>query len=308
MTRDYSGARNSGVDRLETMRVFVAVAETRGFAPAARRLALSPPAVTRAVAALEERVGTRLLHRTTRIVRLTEAGSRFLADCKRILGEIEEAEASAAGSHAEPRGQLGVTAPVMFGRMYVAPVVLDFLARHPRVTARMLFLDRLTDLIEEGLDVAVRIAHLPDSSLHAVRVGSVRRVVCASPEYLAERGAPRTPADLSQHDAIVFSLGAAPEEWSFASGETLNPASRLIVNSNDVAIAAAVAGGGVARVLSYQIAPELRAGKLQVVLAEFEPPPIPISVVYAEGRRAAGKVRAFVDFAVDRLRADESLS
>ncbi len=308
MTRDYSGARNSGVDRLETMRVFVAVAETRGFAPAARRLALSPPAVTRAVAALEERVGTRLLHRTTRIVRLTEAGSRFLADCKRILGEIEEAEASAAGSHAEPRGQLGVTAPVMFGRMYVAPVVLDFLARHPRVTARMLFLDRLTDLIEEGLDVAVRIAHLPDSSLHAVRVGSVRRVVCASPEYLAERGAPRTPADLSQHDAIVFSLGAAPEEWSFASGETLNPASRLIVNSNDVAIAAAVAGGGVARVLSYQIAPELRAGKLQVVLAEFEPTPIPISVVYAEGRRAAGKVRAFVDFAVDRLRADESLS
>jgi DNA-binding transcriptional LysR family regulator len=290
------------------MRVFVAVAEAQGFAPAARRLAMSPPAVTRAISALEERIGTRLLHRTTRIVRLTEAGNRFLVDCRRILGEIEEAEASAAGSHTEPRGQLAVTAPVMFGRMYVAPVVLDFLARHPRVTARMLFLDRLVDLIDEGLDVAVRIAHLPDSSLHAVRVGSVRRVVCASPDYLAARGTPRTPADLSQHDAIAFSLGASPEEWSFASSETVSPPTQLIVNSNDVAIAAAVAGRGVARVLSYQIAPELRAGKLQVVLGEFEPPPIPISVVYAEGRRAAAKVRAFVDFAVERLRADKSLN
>ena len=289
------------------MRVFVAVAEEQGFAPAARRLAMSAPAVTRAVAALEERIGTRLLHRTTRIVRLTEAGGRFLADCKRILGEIEEAEASAAGSHAEPRGQLAVTAPVMFGRMHVAPVVLEFLALHPRVTARMLFLDRVADLIDEGLDVAVRIAHLPDSSLHAVRVGSVRRVVCASPEYLAARGAPRVPADLSQHDAIALSLGAASEEWSFASGETFGPPARLVVNSNDVAIAAAIAGQGVTRVLSYQIASELHAGRLQVVLADFEPPAIPVSVVYAEGRRAAAKVRAFVDFAVERLRADRSL-
>ena len=295
------------MDRLESMRVFVAVAEDQGFAPAARRLAMSPPAVTRAVAALEERIGTRLFHRTTRIVRLTEAGDRYLADCKRILGEVEEAEASAAGSHAEPRGHLAVTAPVMFGRMHVAPVVLEFLARHPRVTARMLFLDRVADLIDEGLDIAIRIAHLPDSSLHAIRVGSVRRVVCASPEYLAARGTPRIPADLSQHDAIAFSLGPAAEEWSFASGATVTPLTRLVVNSNDVAIAAAAAGRGVARVLSYQIAPELRACRLQVVLAEFEPPPIPISVVYAEGRRAAAKVRAFVDFAVERLRADRSL-
>ena len=296
------------MDRLESMRVFIAVAETQGFAPAARRLAMSPPAVTRAVAALEERIGTRLLHRTTRIVRLTEAGGRFLADCKRILGEIEEAEVSAVGAHAEPRGQLAVTAPVMFGRMYVAPIVLDFLARHPRVTARMLFLDRIVDLIDEGLDVAVRIAHLPDSSLRAVRVGSVRWVVCASPEYLAARGTPRIPADLAQRDAIAFSLSTSPEEWSFASGETLSPPTQVVVNSNDVAIAAALAGRGLARVLSYQIAPELRAGELQIVLAEFEPPPIPISVVYAEGRRAAAKVRAFVDFAVERLRSDKSLN
>ena len=295
------------MDRLESMRVFVAVAEAEGFAPAARRLAMSPAAVTRAVAALEERIGAQLLRRTTRIVRLTEAGGRFLADCKRILAEIDEAESSAAGSHAEPRGQLAVTAPVMFGRMYVAPVALDFLARHPRVTTRLLFLDRVVDLIDEGLDVAIRIAHLPDSSLRAVQVGSVRRVVCAAPAYLAARGTPRTPADLARHDAIGFSVGALAEPWAFAYGETVSPPAQLVVNSNDVAIAAAIAGRGVARVLSYQIAPELRAGTLEIVLADFEPPRVPISVVYAEARRAAAKVRAFVDFAVERFRADASL-
>lgn len=295
------------MDRFEIMRVFAVVAEEQGFAPAARRLGMSPPAVTRAVSALEERIGTRLLHRTTRVVRLTEAGTRFLADCKRILGEIEEAEASAAGSHAEPRGELAVTAPVMFGRMHVAPIVFDFLARYPRVTARTLFVDRVVNLIDEGLDVAVRIAELPDSSLHAVGVGSVRRVVCASPDYLAARGAPRTPADLSALDAIGFSLSGSPEEWSFASGATISPPTQLLVNSMDVAVAAAVAGRGLTRVLSYQIVPELRAGRLEIVLAAFEPPPVPISVVYAEGRRAAAKVRAFVDFAVTRLRSDSSL-
>ncbi len=296
------------VDRFETMRVFVAVADAQGFAPAARRLAMSPPAVTRAVSALEERIGTRLLHRTTRVVRLTEAGTRFLADCKRILGEIEEAEASAAGSHAEPRGQLAVTAPVMFGRMHVAPIVLDFLTRYPQVSVRMLFRDRLVDLIDEGLDVAVRIAHLPDSSLRAVQVGTVRRVVCASPGYLAARGTPQRPAELARHEAIAFALGASPDGWAFASGETVSPQAQLVVNGNDVAIAAAVAGRGFARVLSYQIAPELQAGRLRIVLEAFEPPPLPISLVYAEGRRAAAKVRAFVDFAVERLRADKSLN
>ncbi|WP_239470567.1 LysR family transcriptional regulator [Archangium violaceum] len=299
------------MDRLETMRVFVAVAEEEGFAPAARRLAMSPPAVTRAIAALEERIGTRLLHRTTRIVRLTEAGGRFLTDCKRILGEIEEAEASAAGSHTEPRGQLGVTASMMFGRMFVAPILLDFLARHPHVTARTLLVDRVVDLVDEGLDVAVRIAHLSDSSLSAVRVGSVRRVVCASPRYLAEHGVPRTPAELSRFDALTFSSTASQQAWSFASGtrvQTVSPPTQLIVNTAEVAIAAAVAGRGVTRVLSYQIAPELLSGKLQIVLADFEPPPIPIHVVYLEGRRAHARVRSFVDFAVDRLRSEKSLN
>lgn len=299
------------MDRLETLRVFVAVAEEAGFAPAARRLAMSPPAVTRAIAALEERIGTRLLHRTTRIVRLTEAGSRFLTDCKRILGELEEAEASAAGSHTEPRGQLRVTASMMFGRMFVAPLLLDFLARHPHVMARMLLVDRVVDLVEEGLDVAIRIAHLADSSLSAVRVGSVRRVICASPRYLAEHGIPRTPAELSRFEVYMFSSSTTEPAWSFASGsrgQTVSPPTKLIVNTAEVAIAAAVAGRGLTRVLSYQIAPELSAGQLQIVLEDFEPPPIPIHVVYPEGRRANARVRAFVDFAVDRLRADKSLN
>jgi DNA-binding transcriptional LysR family regulator len=299
------------VDRLDTMRAFVAVAEGQGFAAAARRLAMSPPAVTRAIVALEDRIGTRLLHRTTRTVRLTEAGTRFLADCKRILGELDEAEASAAGSHAEPRGRLAVTASVMFGRMYVAPIVLDFLALNPLVTARMLFLDRVVDLVDEGLDAAVRIAHLPDSSLTAVRVGQMRRVVCAAPGYLERRGTPRRLDELREHDAIVFSQTEAADEWAFgagSAGETVRPPAKLIVNSSEVAIAAAVAGRGITRVLSYQAAAEVRAGRLAIVLDEFEPPAIPISVVYPEGRRAAAKVRAFVDFAVARLRADAALN
>jgi len=296
------------MDRFESMRIFVAVVEAQGFAPAARRLAMSPAALTRAVSALEQRIGARLLHRTTRIVRLTEAGERFLVDSKRILGELDEAEASAAGSHAEPQGQLAVTAPIMFGRMHIAPIVLDFLTRHPKVKARLLLLDRLVDLIDEGLDVAVRIAHLPDSSLRAVQVGSVRWVVCASPDYLAARGTPRAPADLAQHDAIAFSQSGMPGDWSFASGQTVDPRAQLVANGTDVPIAAAVAGRGLTRALSYQVAPEVRAGRLTIVLEEFEPPPLPISLVYAEGRRAAAKVRAFVDFAVERLRGDKSLS
>jgi len=296
------------MDRFETMRVFAAVAEAQGFAPAARRLGMSPPAVTRAVLALEERIGTRLLHRTTRIVRLTEAGARYLADCKRILVEIDEAEASAAGSHAEPRGQIGVTAPVMFGRMHVAPIVLDFLQRYPKLRTRLLFRDSLVDLIDEGIDVAIRIAHLPDSSLRAIPVGSVRRVVCASPSYLAAHGAPRTPEDLPQHETIASSASGGELEWTFASGKTIMIAPRFIVSGADVAISAAAAERGITRVLSYQIAPEVRAGKLEIILSEFEPPPLPVSVVYAEGLRAAAKVRAFVDFAVERLRADASLN
>ncbi len=290
------------------MRVFVAVAEAGGFASAARSLRASPPAVTRAVAALEDRIGARLLHRTTRTVRLTEAGARFLADARRILAELDEAEATAAGAHAEPRGQLAVTAPLLFGKMHVAPVVLDFLARHPAVSARTLFVDRVVDLMDEGIDVAVRIAVLPDSTLSAIRVGHVRRVVCAAPGYLARNGVPAVPRDLERFDCIGFQSGAAPAPWVFpaASGdgsETVRPPMRLLVNNADVAVEAAIAGRGITRVLSYQAAEAVRDGRLAVLLADREPPPVPVQLVHLEGRRAAARVRAFVDFATERLRA-----
>jgi DNA-binding transcriptional LysR family regulator len=292
------------------MRAFVAVADAGGFAAAARLLGLSPPAVTRAIAAIEERVGTRLLQRTTRVVRLTEAGTHYLADCKRILAEIDEAEASAAGSHGEPAGQLAVTAPVMFGRLFVAPLVFDFQARHPRVTARLLLVDRVVDLIEEGLHVAVRIANLADSSLSAARVGWLRRVVCASPGFLAAHGVPARPGDLEGQDSIAFGGSATPPGWTFpvaGRAETVGVAHRLAVNTADVAVAAAVAGRGFTRVLSYQSAAEVAAGRLVIVLEDFEPPPIPIHIVHPEGRRASARVRAFVDYAVERLRAEPSL-
>lgn len=298
-------------DRFQAMRAFTAVADDGGFAAAARRLSLSPPAVTRLIAGLEERLGVRLLHRTTRMVRLTEAGTRFLADCRRIIDEIEEAEASVAGSHGAPRGQIAVTAPILFGTRFVSPIVLEFLRRYPEMSVRTMLADRIVDLIDEGFDIAVRIAHLPDSSLSAIRVGSVRRVVCAAPRYLETNGVPRTPADLTRFEAITFSPSGATDDWRFESDAgtySVRPPSRLSVNTAEVAIAAAVTGRGLTRVLSYQIASELKAGRLRIVLAEHEPPPLPIHLVHREGRRAAAKVRAFVDFAVARLRADRSLA
>jgi DNA-binding transcriptional LysR family regulator len=299
------------MDQLRAMRAFVAVAEAEGFAAAAKRVGMSPPAVTRAISALEEHLGTRLFKRTTRVVRLSEAGVRFLADCRRILGEIEEAEASAAGAHAAPRGSVAVTAPAMFGRRFVAPMVMDFLAQYPQLTVKLLLVDRVADLIEEGLDVAVRIAHLPDSSLTAVRVGSMRRVVCAAPAYLARHGTPRAPADLARLEAIYFSFAVPQQQWTFRVNgrpRSVRPAAHLVANTAEVAVTAAVAGRGVARLLSYQVEREVRSGALQIVLPEFEPPPIPVHVVHAEGRRAAARVRAFVDFAAGRLRAENWLA
>jgi DNA-binding transcriptional LysR family regulator len=297
------------------MRVFVAVAEAEGFAEAARRLRRSAPAVTRAIAALERRVGARLLHRTTRSVRLTEAGARYLIDCKRLLAELDDADAAASGAASEPQGALAVTAPALFGRLYVAPILLRFLARHPKVTVRALLVDRVVRLLDEGFDVAVRIAHLPDSSLTAVRVGQVRRVIVGAPGYLAARDIPRTPSDLAGHDAVGFSTdGAAVAPWVFEPrpgsrtrphGE---PSQQLVVNTADVAVAAAVAGHGLTRALSYQVADDVAAGRLRIVLADYEPPPIPVHLVYLEGRHAAAKVRAFVEFAAAELRAHPGLA
>src|SRR6266496_4341016 len=293
------------MDQLDGMRVFIAVAESGGFAPAARLLRLSPPVVTRAIAALERRLGARLVNRTTRQMNLTETGQRFLADCKRIIADLQDAEALARIAHAEPQGLLTVTAPVMFGRMHIAPLLFDFLEQHPKVDARAMFVDRIVNLIEEGFDVALRIDTLSDSSLTAIKVGTVRRVVVASPSYLAANGAPRTPADVENHRAI--GSGRAPWRFRGATAATPQPHMRLTVNGGDVAIACALAGHGLARPLSYQVDEELRDGRLQIVLAEHELPPLPVQLVYPEGRQAAAKVRAFVDFAAARLRVHPAL-
>lgn len=288
------------------MRVFVAVAEEASFAAGARKLSLSPARVTRAVAALEAALGARLLHRTTRIVRLTEGGSAYLADCKRILSDIVEAEAVAASSQAELVGQLAVTAPVLLGRLCVAPVLLAFSRRHARVSMRVLLSDQVVDLQDQNIDVAVRIAHLADSGLSAIKLGSVRRVLCASPSYLRAHGVPRQPSELAHHQLIAFSAAGPPGDWHFLqAGKALHitPRPRLTVNNVDLAISAALAGHGIARVHSYQVAQAVQQKKLRVVLADYELPPIPVQLVHREGRGASARVRAFVDYAVAELRA-----
>ncbi|QDO96769.1 LysR family transcriptional regulator [Ferrovibrio terrae] len=295
------------MDRLDAMRIFLSVAEKSGFAEAARHLRLSPPSVTRAIASLEERLGTSLFQRSTRHVRLTQAGQRFLMDARRILADLEEAEASAAGDHGAPTGDLAITASQMFGSLYIAPLVQDFLSLHPGVNARLLLLDRVTNLIDEGFDIAVRIAQLQDSSLRAIRVGAVRRVIVAAPDYLARHGEPQKPDDLLQHDAIAFSSAAAADQWIFRDNARVAPPARFTVNSSDVAIKAAIAGRGVTRVLSYMVAPALARGELKILLADYELPPTPVQLVHAEGRRANAKVRAFLDFAVEKLRTEPVL-
>jgi DNA-binding transcriptional LysR family regulator len=298
------------MDRLQAMTTFVAVVDSGGFASAARKLNLSPPVVTRAVAELEERLGLRLLTRTTRVVRVTDAGARFAEDCRRILAEIDEAETAATGTHASPRGTLTLTAPVLFGQLYVTPILVRYLQQFPEVDAQCLFLDRIVNVVEEGIDVAVRIGELPDSSLQATRVGRVRRVLVAAPAYLQAHGVPRRPEDLAGH-TIASASGVNPvSEWRFSDAgkpllQRLQP--RLRTTTNDSAIAAAVAGLGITRLLSYQVAALVAAGQLQVVLEDFEAAPLPVHVVHHEGRRATQKVRAFIDLAVETLRSDPAL-
>lgn len=302
------------MDRLDTYRVFVAVAEGGSFARAAQRLGLSAPAVTRAVGALEQRLAVPLLHRTTRSQRLTAAGERFLDDCRRILGEIDAAEALAGGAHEQPRGELAITASAMFGRLHVAPVVYDFLDAFTEVRVRTVFVDRVVHLLDEGLDVAVRIAQLPDSGLSAVPLGSMRVVTVASPAYLARHGEPLHPDDLARHGAVGFvqDSGLAPP-WSYRTGSHAghHPVAlpmRLQANTSEVPIGAALRGQGLTRVLAYQVAAEVAAGQLRIVLAEHEPAPVPVQLVTLEGRRSAAKVRAFIEFAVERLRRQPALS
>ncbi|MDA0225300.1 MAG: LysR family transcriptional regulator [Proteobacteria bacterium] len=297
------------MDRFQLMSVFVAVAEAEGFA-GARRLGMSPPAVTRAVAMLEERLGVKLLDRTTRYVRSTAAGDRYLEEARRILADVDAVEAAAAGVNAEPRGHLEVTAPVLFGRMFVMPGIIEYLERYPKTEVSAVLLDRSVNLLEEGIDVGVRIGELADSSMRALRVGAVRIVLCASPAYLKRHGAPRTPRDLVEHSTIASSAGSGAIHWRFDSGDGVRPLRirpRLTVTTNDAAIEAAVRGFGITRLLSYQVAPQLAARALDLVLEKYETPPWPVHIVHREGRFASAKVRAFVDLMAARLRADPAL-
>lgn len=298
------------MDRIQTMASLVAVAEEGGFARAARRLKVSPPVITRAIAELEDRLGLRLLHRTTRVVRLTEAGARYVEDCRRILAELDEADEAARGVHGAARGPLTVTAPVLFGNLFVTPIVTRYLSEHADTQVGCWFLDRVVNLVEEGLDVAIRIGELPDSSLQAVRVGEVRRIVCAAPTYLKEHGIPRAPDTLAKHTLIAAS-GVTPHgDWQFRIGNAMRSIKvrpRMTTTGNDAARTAALSGFGVTRLLSYQVAADIAAGHLRVLLKDFEPAPLPIHVVHREGRRATGKVRAFVDLAVAQLRGNQHL-
>ncbi len=292
------------------MTVFARVADAGSFAGAARDLNMSAPSITRIIASLEEALGARLFIRTTRSIKLTEAGDRYLEDCRRILDELAQAEAAVSGSFSAAVGTLTVSAPVMFGRIYIMPILTAFLERHPKVTGRALFVDRMTSLVDEGVDVAIRIGHLSDASYVAARVGSVRRLICAAPDYLGERGVPRSPADLAMHRTIGITSAWSAREWRLGRDSTMvaRIAPALYCNTNDAAIAAARDGFGLVRVPSYQVAHELRAGLLQAVLEDFEEPPLPVHVVYAERLHAPAKVRLFVDLAVQRLRGDPAIT
>lgn len=294
------------MDQIHLMKVFVAVGELESFAAAARSLDLSPAAVTRAVSALEAQLGVRLLLRTTRHVRLTDAGSRYLEDTRHILARIHEANEAAAGINATLKGELAVTAPILFGRKFVMPCMVRYLKQYPEVDVSAYFLDRVVNMVEEGMDVAVRIGPLPDSGLKALRVGRVRRMLCAAPEYLARRGEPQHPGELLAHDVIATSNLSPRAGWRFGLADdatTVRMQPRLTVTSNDGAIAAAVGGLGIARLLSYQVVDELASGQLQVVLAQYEEAPWPIHILHRESKHGSAKVRTFIDMLAADLRA-----
>jgi DNA-binding transcriptional LysR family regulator len=284
------------MDRLDAMRAFAGVADLGSFAGAARRLRLSPASVTRAVAMLEDQLGVLLLSRTTRSVRLTEPGTLYLQNCRQVLAAIEEAERQVRGGAAIPRGLLTISAPVMFGRMHVLPIVQNLLRAHPELRIRLLLSDRLVHLVEEGVDVAVRIGDPADSALVAVRVGEIRRVAVASPAYLAAHGTPATPAALARHDLIAFEGLDLAGEWRFGgrAEPVVRVDPRLAVSSADAALAAAEAGFGITRPLSYQAHAAVQEGRLRLLLEDFALPPMPVSVLHPPLRLGSANVAAFV--------------
>jgi len=293
------------MDLFESMSLLVAVADAGSFSSAARRLGVPLPTVSRKVADLESHLKTRLLHRTTRALSLTEAGMTYVDACRRILEQVGEAQRTAVGEHASPRGELVITAPVNFGRLHVVPVVAEFLAEYPEISINLMLTDRVIHLMDEHADVAVRIGELPDSTLIATQLGSVRRVVCGSPSYLEAHGVPATPRDLAAHQCVTFEVMASMRAWVFGSGRreiSVPVQSRLSVNTAEAAIASAMLGVGLVRVLSYQVDDAVRRGNLAVVLREFESAPLPVSLVHKGQAPLPLKLRVFLDFVAPRLR------
>ena len=294
------------MDRLAAMTTLLAAVEGGSLSAASRKLGMPLPTVSRKISELEAYLRTRLIHRTSRRLSLTDAGQAYVVASRRIIEDIGEAERTAAGEYSAPRGDLTLTAPIVFGRLHVLPVAIEFLKAYPEIDLRIALGDRVIDLQEDHIDVAVRIGELPDSRLVATRVGAVSRVVCGSPDYFARRGTPKTPADLARHDCITFQGLTSPEEWTFGAGRSRASVvvrSRLIVNTAEAAIDAAIAGVGITRVLSYQAASALRSRMLVRVLRRFEPAPSPVSLVHAGQGRLPLKLRAFLDFAAPRLKA-----
>lgn len=270
---------------------------------------MSAPATTRAVASLEGRLGVKLFNRTTRLVRLTEPGARFLHDTEKVLEALNEAEAAATGVYNKPKGILKVTAPILFGQKHIMPIVEEYLESNPDVSVKAMFYDRVTNLLEEELDVAIRIGNLKDSSLYASRVGEVRRIVCAAPRYFARKGIPKVPAELSEHDIIYPATFENKTEWEFQNhdntkSEIVKLSPRLQCNHNMAALNAAIDGFGITRLMSYQVGDEIVKGSLKPILTAYEGAPLPVSIVHVEGRRANAKIRSFIDLAVERLRSN----
>lgn len=293
------------MDRLEAMSVFVAAVDGGSLSAAGRHLGMPLATVSRKLSDLETHLRARLLHRSTRKLTLTDAGRDYYASCKRILEDVGEAERDASGEYSEPRGELVIAAPIVFGRLHVLPVIGQFLLAYPQVDVRLVQGDRVANLVDEHIDLAIRVGALPDSSLTATGIGSVRRMVCASPEYLSRRGTPATPEELTGHCCVSFDALGASYAWRFqTAGEerVIAVRSRLVVNTAEAAIDAAIAGVGITRVLSYQAMEAFRAGRLQRLLQDFESAPMPVSLLFDGQRRLPLKLRAFVDFATPRLR------
>ncbi|MCC3860172.1 LysR family transcriptional regulator [Pseudemcibacter aquimaris] len=299
------------MDNLRLMNIFSVVAESNGFAAAARRLAMSPPSVTRAVSELENELGAKLFHRTTRTVRLTEIGENYLQDVRRIIDDVNAANAAVTGLRAAPVGGMSVTAPVLFGQMYIAPTISKYLKKWPDTQIHALFLDRVVNMLEEGMDVAVRIGHLPDSNMRAVRVGQVRVITCASPKYLEKHGIPNHPRELTDHQTISsLALNPTPK-WRFCidgKDRYVNVKPRLTSTSNGGAISAACSGLGITRLISYQVAPDLTKGSLKTVLEEFELPKLPIHILHREEQGGSAKIREFIDMLKTDLRANPNIN